>query len=173
VADVSPPSNLLSTPFVPIASVEDAEATFDAVLDHIAAASGRMTVAHVVEKAGGAPDKASMEQREGIAAEMFELARARAADAGVDVETELLYGTDVAETLLDGAHEADASAIVFTPRGHKWWWDLFSDDVADALVHDSDLPVVVLPSPARDDANDGGDARRTTGSERDDGGDGA
>ena len=160
----TPPSNLLSTPFVPVASVDDAEITLDAVLDRVAAAGGRMTVAHVVEKAGGAPDKASMEQRETIAEEAFELVRERAGEAGVDVETQLLYGTDVAETLVQGAHEAGASAIVFTPRGHKWWWDLFSDDVADALVHESDLPVVVLPSPAVDDStvdaaeNDGGGA---------------
>jgi nucleotide-binding universal stress UspA family protein len=153
VADAEkPPSNLLSTPFVPVASVDDAGITLDAVLDRVAAAAGRMTVAHVVEKAGGAPDKASMEQREAIAEEAFELVRERAGEAGVDVETKLLYGTDVAETLVEGAHEAGASSIVFTPRGHKWWWDLFSEDVADALVHESDLPVVVLPSPAVDDA---------------------
>ncbi|WP_152042008.1 universal stress protein [Salinigranum salinum] len=152
----APPANLLSNPFVPVASVDDARITLDAVLDRVAAASGRMTVAHVVEKAGGAPDKASMEQREGIAEEAFELVRGRAADAGVDVETELLYGTDVAETLVEAAHESGATAIVFTPRGHKWWWDLFSEDVADALVHESDLPVVVLPSPADAGADDGG-----------------
>jgi nucleotide-binding universal stress UspA family protein len=156
VEDDAPPSNLLSRPFVPVASVDDAEITLDAVLDRVAAAGGRMTVAHVVEKAGGAPDAASVEQREGIAEEAFELVRERASAAGVGVETELLYGTDVAETLVEAAHEVDATAIVFTPRGHKWWWDLFSEDVADALVHESDLPVVVLPSP--DAANDGTDA---------------
>jgi nucleotide-binding universal stress UspA family protein len=154
VVDDAPPSNLLSTPFVPVASVEDAELTMAAVLDRVAAAGGRMTVTHVVEKAGGSPDKASMEQREELAEEAFDLVRERAAAAGVDVETQLLYGTDVAETLVDGAHDAGASAIVFTPRGHKWWWDLFSDDVADALVHESDLPVVVLPSPASADADE-------------------
>jgi nucleotide-binding universal stress UspA family protein len=152
----TPPSNLLSSPFVPVASVEDAEITLDVVLDRVAAAGGRMTVAHVVEKAGGAPDKASMEQREAIAEEAFALARDRAAAAGVDVETELLYGTDVAATIVEGAHAADATAIVFAPREQKWWWDLFSEDVADALVHDSDLPVVVLPAAgaARDDTDD-------------------
>jgi nucleotide-binding universal stress UspA family protein len=154
MARETPPSDLLSAAFVPVASVEDAEITLAAVLDHIAAAGGRMTVAHVVEKAGGAPDKASMEQREELAEEAFELVRERAAGAGVGVETELLYGTDVAETLVEGAHEAGASAIVFTPRGHKWWWDLFSEDVADALVHESDLPVVVLPSPVVDGDED-------------------
>jgi nucleotide-binding universal stress UspA family protein len=169
--DDTPPSNLLSRPFVPVASVDDARITADAVLGRVAAAGGRMTVAHVVEKAGGAPDKASVEQREGIAEEAFDLVRDRADAAGVAVETELLYGTDVAETLLRGAHDADATAIVFTPRGHKWWWDLFSADVADALVHESDLPVVVLPSPEEeaDDADtsdgDAGDEDTTEGTD--------
>jgi nucleotide-binding universal stress UspA family protein len=149
------PPDLLSTPFVPVASVDDAAVTLDAVLDRVAAAGGRMTVAHVVEKAGGAPDAAPVEQRETIADEAFDLVRDRAAEAGVDVETQLLYGTDVVETLLEAAHETGSSSIVFTPRGHKWWWDLFSDDVANALVHDSDLPVVVLPSPAADDGTEG------------------
>jgi nucleotide-binding universal stress UspA family protein len=161
VADDDIPADLLSSPFVPVASVDDAELTVAAALDHIAAVGGRMTVAHVVEKAGGAPDAASVEQREGIAEEAFDLVRERAAAAGVDVETQLLYGTDVAETLVEAANAAGASSIVFTPRGHKWWWDLFSDDVADALVHESDLPVVVLPSPAvdaDDSAADAGDA---------------
>jgi nucleotide-binding universal stress UspA family protein len=157
--DDTPPSNLLSRPFVPVASVDDARITADAVLDRVAAAGGRMTVAHVVEKAGGAPDKASVEQREEIAEEAFDLVRDRASGVGVAVETELLYGTDVAGTLLTAAHDADATAIVFTPRGHKWWWDLFSADVADALVHESDLPVVVLPSP--EDAADAGDGDAT------------
>ncbi len=159
MADEAPPSNLLSTAFVPVASVDDAEVTLDAVLDRIVAAGGRMIVAHVVEKAGGAPDAASMEQREGLADEAFELVRERAASAGVDVETELHYGTDVAETLVEAAHEAGASAIVFTPRGHKWWWDLFSEDVADALVHESDLPVVVLPSPAETESQETSEGR--------------
>jgi nucleotide-binding universal stress UspA family protein len=149
----TPPSNLLSAAFVPVASVDDAEVTLAAVLDRVAAAGGRMTVVHVVEKAGGAPDAASVEQREEIAEEAFELVRSRAAEVGVDVETELLYGTDVAETIVDAANETGASSIVFTPRGHKWWWNLFSDDVAEALVHESDLPVVVLPSPHADDAD--------------------
>ena len=152
MVDDDPPANLLATPFVPVASVEDAELTLDAVLDRVAAAGGRMTVAHVVEKAGGAPDAASVEQRESIAEEAFELVRTRSKAVGVDVETQLLYGTDVAETLVEAAHDVGASSIVFTPRGHKWWWDLFSEDVADALVHESDLPVVMLPSPAVDDA---------------------
>jgi nucleotide-binding universal stress UspA family protein len=136
---------LFEAPLVPVANEEDATATCEAALPHVVDASGRMLVVHVIEKAGGAPDKASMEHREELADELFETVRERAADVGVDVETRLLYGTDVGETILDAARDEDASAIVFTPREGKKWWDIFGHDARDTLVDDSDRPVVVLP----------------------------
>lgn len=137
--------NLFDVPLLPVANDDDAVATCDAALPHVAAVDGRMLVVHVIEKAGGAPDKASVEQREELAEELFELVRERAEEAGVDVETRLLYGTDVGETILEAARDADASSIVFTPREGKKWWDIFGHDARDTLVDDSDRPVVVLP----------------------------
>jgi len=61
------------------------------------------------------------------------------------VETEIRYGTDVAETILDAAADHGASAVVFRPRGGSWLLDLLTGDVRDALVKRSDRPVVVLP----------------------------
>ncbi|MDS0294473.1 universal stress protein [Halogeometricum luteum] len=142
--DPATPS-LFARPLVPVAGTDDAAATASALLPRVAAVGGRPVFLHVVEKAGGAPDKASVEQREELAAEMFEHVEAAAADAGVDAETELRYGTDVAETIVDAAHDADATCIAFTPRGGSKWWDLFSGDVRESLVAESDLPVVVLP----------------------------
>ncbi|MGM0590064.1 MAG: universal stress protein [Halobacteriota archaeon] len=142
--------SLFAAPLVPVANVEDAEATCRAVLPRVAGADGRVVFVHVIEKAGGAPDKASLEQREGIAAGLFEIVTERAANAGVDVETDLRYGTNVAEAIIEAAADADASAIVFTPRGGKAWWDLFSGGVRDSLVTDSDRPVVILPDGAHD-----------------------
>ncbi|WP_394337236.1 universal stress protein [Halegenticoccus soli] len=136
---------LLAYPIVPIANEDDARATCDAVLPYVADAGGRMLVVHVVEKAGGAPDKASVEQREELASEMFALVRERAAEAGVEAETRVLYGTDVATAILEAAAEADASAVVFSPRGGKRWWELFAENVRRSLVTESDRPVVVLP----------------------------
>lgn len=137
--------SLFDAPLVPVANEDDAVATCTAMLPHVSDAGGRMLVVHVVEKAGGAPDKASVEQREELAEELFEEVRERAAEAGVDVETRLLYGTDVGETILDAARDEDASAIVFTPREGKKWWDIFGHEARDTLVDDSDRPVVVLP----------------------------
>jgi nucleotide-binding universal stress UspA family protein len=141
---------LFARPLLPVASDADAERTLAAAFPHVAAAGGRATVLHVIEKAGGAPDKAPLEQREELAEEIFVDVREAAAAAGVDVETELHYGTDVGETILDVARESDATAIVFSPRGGRSWWDLFSGDVRKTLVTESDVPVVALPE--RDDA---------------------
>jgi nucleotide-binding universal stress UspA family protein len=137
--------SLFDRPLVPVANADDAAATAGAVLPRVAAVGGRAVFVHVIEKAGGAPDKASVEQREDLADELFALVREAGEDAGVEVETDLRYGTDVADTIIDAAHDADATCIAFTPRGGSRWWDLFSGDTRKTLVTESDLPVVTLP----------------------------
>jgi len=151
------PAPLLSNVLVPIANEADAATTMDALLERLAAADGRLTALHVVEKAGGAPDKVSVAQREAAAEDAFAVVTARAAVAGVPVETRLGYGTDVAETIREVAAEVDASAIVFTPRGGSVLVDLVTGDVARSLVKAADRPVVVLPAPAGNDDARGGE----------------
>ncbi|ELZ86849.1 universal stress protein [Haloferax volcanii] len=148
---------LFSRPLLPIANADDAELTCAAAFPRIAAAGGRASVVHVIEKAGGAPDKASVEQREEVADELFDVARRAADDAGIDLHTDLRFATDVGDAILEAAAEADATAIVFTPRGGRSWWDLFSGAVRDQLVRHSDRPVVVLPAGADDDGDAGGE----------------
>ncbi|WP_435067304.1 universal stress protein [Haloplanus sp. C73] len=142
---MSAPSNLLSRPLVPVASEDDARATCRAAFPRIAAAGGRPVVVHVIEKAGGAPDKASVEQREAAAADAFAVVRDHAEDAGLDVTTEIRYGTDVAATIIDAAADVDASAVVFHPRDGSWLLDLLTGNVRDRLLEESEHPVVVLP----------------------------
>ncbi|RLM57353.1 universal stress protein [Halobellus sp. Atlit-31R] len=158
--------SLFARPLVPVASDADAKRTVAAAFPHVAAVGGRVTVLHVIEKAGGAPDKAPLEQREELAEELFAAAREAAADAGVDVETELRYGTDVAEAILDAAGDTDATAIVFAHRGGRAWWDLFSGGVRETLTTDSDVPVVVFP-----DEDVESDSGADDGSDIDDGSD--
>jgi nucleotide-binding universal stress UspA family protein len=145
VSDVTDPPAILSRPLVPIASEDDAVETCRAAFPHIAAAGGRPVVVHVIEKAGGAPDKASVEQRETAAESAFDAVRDCAAAYDLEVETEIHYGTDVAEAVLAAAADADASAVVFHPRGGSWLLDLLTGDVRDELLRRSDRPVVVLP----------------------------
>jgi nucleotide-binding universal stress UspA family protein len=144
---------------VPVAGPEDAATTATAALPRIAAAGGRALVVYVVEKAGGAPDKASVEQREAVAEEAFDAVRDRAsaADLDVEIETAIRYGTDVAETIQTAAAEADATAIVFVPRAGSAWADLLTGGVRRDLVTDSDVPVIVLPDPDEGDENENDD----------------
>jgi len=139
------PDSLFQRVIVPVANEEDAAATVDALGPYVESAGGVVIAVHVIEKAGGAPDKASVEQRELYADDLFEIVTDGLADLGVEIETEYLYGTDVAETIIDVAHDLDASAIVFTPRGGSRWVKLFTGDVTTSLVNESDLPVIVLP----------------------------
>lgn len=158
---------LLTRVLMPVANDADAESTCGAVLPRVAAAEGRVTAVVVVEKAGGAPDKASVEQRELAARDALDVVESRASDAGVPVETDIVYGTDVTDAILDAAADADATAIAFTPReGGGLLVDLLSGDVARKLVNRSDRPVVVLPAHDRsaeetdtdEPGHDGGDA---------------
>ena len=137
--------SLLDTVVLPVASESDARATCAAAAARIAAADGRAVVVHVIEKAGGAPDKASVEQRKEYAAEVFAAAHEGFADATVPVETRLAFGTDVAETIFEVADEEGATAIAFTPREGSRWVKLLTGNVAMSLVSDAELPVIVLP----------------------------
>ncbi|MFB6152400.1 MAG: universal stress protein [Haloarculaceae archaeon] len=140
-------SDLFERVVLPVADPEDAAASCRALSGHDV---GSVLAVHVVEKGGGAPDKASVEQREKYAIEVFEVVRDHLG-ADFDVETEITYGTDVAEAIFAAADGADATAIVITPRGGSRWIRLLTGDVALSLVTESDRPVVVLPDVYDDD----------------------
>lgn len=137
------------TVVLPIASPDDAETTCAAVLPRLESAD-HVVVVHVIEKAGGGIDKASVEQREQRAEELFNTVTERFDDAGVPVETRLLFGTDVTETILDAAADVDATAIMITPRSANRWIRLLSGDVALSLVTDTDRPLIVVPEAEED-----------------------
>lgn len=140
----------MSDPFrsnvvIPVASEGDARATMRAVLPRLASAGGAGTLLFVVEKAGGAPDKASVEQQEAYAEGVFDAAREAAAGTDVPLDLTVAFGTDVAEAIIDAADDADASAIVFTPRHRSRWTELLTGNVARDLVEESNIPVITLP----------------------------
>lgn len=151
--------DLFDSVVLPVASVEDAEATCRAASPYL---TGTVIAVHVIEKAGGAPDKASVEQREERAEEIFDVVH-DALDDGGTVETDLRYGTSVSDTIFAAAEDHDASAIVITPRGGSRWVRLLTGDVALHLVTETDRPVVVLPDV--DDTDDADDTADTDGGE--------
>lgn len=134
-------TDLFERVVLPVADPDDAAATCDALAGYDV---DSVVAVHVIEKAGGAPDKASVEQREEYADEIFAVVEDRLADE-VTLETEVAFGTDVAETIFEVAAEVGASSIVITPRGGSRWIQLLTGDVALSLVTETDRPVVVLP----------------------------
>lgn len=130
---------------VPVANRTDARSTAAALKPYLDAAVGDVLAVHVIEKAGGAPDKASVEQRELDAEEMFAAMAERLGYSTDALDTEILYGTNIAEAIIDGAHEVDATAIVFTPRGASRWMNVLTEDVTTGLIDESDIPILVLP----------------------------
>jgi len=141
-------NSLLRRVLVPVASEADAAATARALAPFVASTVEEVVVVNVVEKAGGAPDKASVEQRERGAEEMFETVAGVLGDTDANLESEVLYGADVGEAIIDAAHDLDATAIAFTPRGGSRWVKLLTGDVTTTLVSKSDVPIVVLPDDA-------------------------
>lgn len=144
-------ADLFDRVLLPVTEAEDAAATASAAESYL---DGEVIGVHVVEKAGGAPDKASVEQREFEA----EAAFGALSDALGHVETEIRYGTDVADTIFAAADDHDVTSIVVTPRGGNRLIQLLTGDVALTLVTESDRPVVVLPDPGDGEKDsDGGE----------------
>lgn len=135
---------MLDRPLVPVITPEDAGATYGAIRPYLSSAA-RPIVVHVIEKAGGAPDKAGVDQRREHAEETFDAFRHRADLDGIECDTEVLYGTDVPETILAAAEELGASAVVFRSRGDGGFFDRLTGTVRAGLVDSQKHPVIVLP----------------------------
>jgi len=135
-----------------VANVADATETADRVR-HVCKDDSHIILVHVIEKAGGAPDKASLEGRQEQADDIFEAFENRAVLDGYSVERNLLYGTNVGETIIDAADDLEATAILFSSRGGSGWLDALSGGVRSTLVTDSRLPVVVLPDESDTDTD--------------------
>ena len=136
--------SLEGTVIVPVADPEDGERTASSLAPYLAADS-TVVVVNVIEKGGGAIDKAPMEQRKDYAEKIYERARAALADSPASVETDTLFGTDVVETVFEAAEERNADAVAFTPRKGNRLAELLTGDVARRMVKEASIPVVALP----------------------------
>lgn len=128
---------------VPVADPVDGEATGEQLTDYVGP-NGRVIVVHVIEKSGGI-DEAPAAQREEYAAEIFDAARRPLEDAGIAVETDLLSGDDIVETIFDAAADRRVDAVAFHPRESNRFVELLTGDLARALIKDASVPVVALP----------------------------
>lgn len=136
---------LLDHVLLPVATESDAEETCAALEPYLDEVQ-RVTAVHVVEKGGGAIDKAPLAKRREDAAEFLAVVDSRLGDR-VAVDTRTAFGTDVVDALFDAAADAGASAIVFRPRGGSRIVRLLSGDTASDLVTEPAIPVIALPDP--------------------------
>jgi len=135
---MSSSDDLLKNPIVPVAGADDAEATYDALVAHSDSADCRPFVINVL--AADADDAETERAREA-----FERFESRAANDGMTVDTEVYRGDSIADTVIEAAEAAEASAIVFCSRGGSAWFDLLAGGVRTSLLAKSDTPVVMLP----------------------------
>ena len=136
--------DLLGTVLVPIADPDDAREAARAI-ETCLSADSEVIVAHVVPKGEGVPDKASVEQREEYAERAYQVFYDELPD-GLSMTPLTLYGRDVADTIVEGALEADATAIAYTPRGMSRWTELLTSDVSRGLRENGERPVLILPA---------------------------
>ena len=131
-------NDILAHVLVPVAHETDAAATASALEPY---GPAHVTALHVVEKGGGAPDKAPVEQSEALAADAYAAVRSVFPDA----DDHTAYGRDVATNIFDAADEVGASAIAYRSRGGNRLMQFFSGDVSLKLVTGADRPVIALP----------------------------
>lgn len=137
--------DLFETVILPIADKKAAEQTCEAVRPYVTANESTVVAVHVIEKAGGAPVKASVEQRELEAEGIFDRVETFLEDEAIDCLSRIAYGTDVVETVLQIVEEEVGTVIMFTPRSANRWVKLLTGDVAYRLIHRSETPVLVIP----------------------------
>lgn len=132
--------NLLRSILVPVVGKKNAKRTARTIKQYD---PDEIVVLHVVEKSGGGIDSASVSQREDVADEAFEAFKQELPDANVD--TEIRYGSDIPDTVIEAAADFDTDSIVFTPRPSGRLVRLLTGDISHSLITDADRPVIALP----------------------------
>ncbi|MDR5673223.1 universal stress protein [Halalkaliarchaeum sp. AArc-GB] len=140
---------LTSRILLPVANEEDATRTCKALVEHLSeeAETTDVIAVHVIEKAGGAPDKAPLAAREEQAERIFGIVKQYSSILDYTLETRLVYGTDVLESIRDLAVEEDVTSILFVPRPDGRLTRLLTGDLSAKLVLESPVPVISLPQP--------------------------
>lgn len=136
---------ILTHLLVPVANEDDARATCRELTSSLDPSTERITVVHVIEKAGGYMDKAPLEARQEQAEDVFAIVEDSFGD-GPEVRRELRYGTDVIDEIVAAADELGVTAIGFTPQSGGRVREFLSGDLSYRLITESHQPVVVFSS---------------------------
>lgn len=135
--------SILQRIVVPVATPEDAQETCEAIQPHLDEV-GTVIAVHVIEKAGGAIDKAPLAKREEDAEEILGIVENRLGNE-VAVSTRVVYDTDTVDGIFGAAEDADATSVVFVSREGGRLIRLLSGDTATRIVSEASIPVVALP----------------------------
>jgi nucleotide-binding universal stress UspA family protein len=138
------PSSLFQRVLLPVASEDDVRTTCSVVRPYLQRADGVAIGVHVIEHKEGSVRAAPIDARVEDSEHILELVRDDLGDRVA--ETRTAHGPDITAAIFETATDTDASAIVFTPRGGSRWVRLLTGDVADSLVTNAELPVIVLPN---------------------------
>ena len=137
------PSSLFQRVLLPVASEDDVRTTCSVVRPYLQRADGVAIGVHVVKHKEGAIGAVPIDARVEDSKHILRLVRDELGNRVA--ETRTVYGPDITTAIFETAADTDASAIVFTPRGGSRWVRLLTGDVADSLVTNAELPVIVLP----------------------------
>lgn len=140
-------SGLLTRPIIPVSDADDAVETYDALRSEIDPDCCQPLVVSVVAASGG--DDTTQRAATNRATDAVERFVSLAAADGLAVDTDVLTGDDIAESIIAAASDSDASAIAFHSRGGSDWLDVVAGGVRTALIVKSDIPIVVLPADER------------------------
>lgn len=143
--------HLLDPALVPVAGERDARRTVAVLGPYLREHGGSVVVVHVVPRRPGWPNPAPPAASAAAAERMLEVATEGFGDAGVPVETELLAGEAVAETIVSAVADFDADSIAFVRRGGSRLVKLLAGDVERRLLDESDCPVLVFTPDERNE----------------------
>lgn len=131
-------SDILDHVLLPVAHEEDARRTARALEPYD---PSHVTTLHVVEKAGGAPDKTPVEQSEEIAEQSYAAVR----EVFPTADSETAYARDVAAAIFRVAEDLDVSAIAYRARPGNRLMQFLSGDLSLKLITGANCPVIALP----------------------------
>lgn len=132
-------TNLLDHVLLPVADEDDARETARALEPY---GPENVTVTHVVEKAGGGPDKTPVEHSEEVAQAAYAAVR----ETFPDAKSHTTYETDVVEGIYAAATEVGATAIAYNAREGNRLVRFLSGDRSLKLVTNPSVPVLSFPS---------------------------
>lgn len=128
---------------LPLADREDARNTCDAVTPYLEGKDCRVHVIHVVQKNRHSVDTVAVEERTDA---LFAIARECFDATGIPVSSDVRYGQNVGQTILDAAEEYSVASIVLTPRDRSFWRKLRSQNVVGTLAKRAQQPVIIIPA---------------------------